>query len=153
MQRSIIIAVVIALGIGYAAGSIFTPSAFLPAALLKPTTGSTAGSTATSPEPVPASMRPSTTPIAGAPAPTLEKLVGSDADVSYSFGHVKDIITYADSLSADDFPKVLKQLQAMPDTRRKSSAQYFIGMRWSEVDPDGALAWSKTPGQPATTST
>jgi hypothetical protein len=144
MKLPAIILVIIALGLGFAAGSFFNPVASHLALLTKPA-DSESRSTSGSGAPFSASGQGGSRQTA-AKAPDLATLMKDPNPEAFSYRHIKDVMAYADTLSPDEIPGIMRQLEAMPDARKKMMILSILTMRWADADPQGALAWSQKKG-------
>jgi len=145
MKLPAILLIIVAVGLAYAAGSYFTPAGSRSESA---TTVAATDSTATARSSTGARRSDATSsPDTGAiKAPTLKVLMSDPEMNSYSYHRTKEIIAFAESLGPADIPDVLQQLDKMPDSRKKMTTTYFLAMRWTEIDPEGALAWSQKSG-------
>jgi hypothetical protein len=138
---------VVALSIGFAAGSYLVPEV----QRLVPSVGGPSASASSSSS---SSTMGSTAPVSSGSAsagsaPTLDSLLHkSDSSgnfFSVSYGRMKDLVAYADTVSPDQMPDVLKRVEAIPDFSKKFMFLNVLGMRYAQIDPEGALAWAQKP--------
>src|ERR1700733_9388739 len=129
---------VVALGIGFAAGSYLVPEVqrLVPSVGGSSASAYSSSSSSTMGSSAPVSSGNATGPAA---APTLDALIkkndSSSQYFSVSYDRMKDIVSYADTVSPDQMPDVLKRVNAIPDFSKKFMILNVLGMRYAQIDP------------------
>jgi hypothetical protein len=143
MKIQAIIVALLALGIGFAAGNYLSPTwshsevAEQAAASSTSTTASGTGAD------VSGSAHPAAHNVATQPVATLDSLMHDKDGGLYSYARTKSLLAYVDSLSPSEIGDTLQKVDKMPNNLAKFQFRYYLVMRWSDADPQGALAWSQ----------
>ncbi len=146
VKPAALILALITLCLGFAAGSFFSPMASRSSA--PETAAPEISPTATVNSVGSASEigHPAQRTLTARPTPTLDSIANDTSAGYYSYQRTKDIITYADSLSPAEIGDAVRKVEKMQNSMAKYQLRYFLVMRWSEADPQGALAWSQAKG-------
>jgi hypothetical protein len=128
LRLPVILLVIGALGVGFAAGSYFNFAGSRSESAGRSGDGTSAtvsgrGTSAYS------SLSRVAAEANGA-APDLSSLLNAAPD-DYSYHRTKDILDYAESLSPEQIPGVVKQLEKIADPAKREMILSYVTMRWA----------------------
>ena len=143
MKIQALIVALLALGLGFAAGSYFSPTWTHPSPEETPAPGISPTTTVASAGASFAGAGHSQATPAARPVPTLDSLLKDPSTDFYNYQRTKSMLAYVDSISPSEIGDTLQKVEKMPNSMAKFQFRYYLVMRWSDADPQGALAWSQ----------